>query len=168
MAKINELVEVIYNVYQPSAIDIADMKQECYLATLVSDSNRSIKDIVERACRQMIMRSGYSVPIICTIEEFKDMTLEHIHDTYEAISLDDKDVLAYYDMDKKLIWDNLHMLIGTLKEKEQLVIQERFFDGYSLYEVGQHIGITQMRVLHIEKDALNKLRKPHRIRLIEE
>jgi RNA polymerase primary sigma factor len=56
------------------------------------------------------------------------------------------------------------VLSGALTERERLVLQMRFGLGnghiYSLEKVGEQLGVTRERVRQLEKQALEKLRRP--------
>ena len=50
-------------------------------------------------------------------------------------------------------------LMGTLDENERKVLELRFYEDYSLWEVGKNLGIgKQQNVLRIQESALRKLR----------
>jgi len=57
--------------------------------------------------------------------------------------------------------------LKTLTEREQQVIEYRFFDGMSLREAGKLMGCTRERIRQIEAKAFRKLRTPARIRKLE-
>jgi RNA polymerase sigma factor (sigma-70 family) len=63
-------------------------------------------------------------------------------------------------MEKK----NLEKVMGSLSERERLVIQLRWLTKppWTLEEVGKKLGISRARVRQIEKDALEKLRRASR------
>ena len=62
-------------------------------------------------------------------------------------------------------------MLGTLTEREQLVLSLRFglTDGYArtLEEVGKQFTVTRERIRQIEAKALRKLRHPTRMRKLD-
>ncbi len=60
------------------------------------------------------------------------------------------------------------LLNQALTERERLVLQMRFGLGdghiYPLEKVGERLGVTRERVRQLEKQALEKLRRPHHAR----
>ena len=67
-----------------------------------------------------------------------------------------------------LLKDKLSDVLGSLSEREQMVLALRFGlgDGYSrtLEEVGKQFSVTRERIRQIEAKALRKMRHPTRIR----
>lgn len=49
--------------------------------------------------------------------------------------------------------------LSKLKERERLVIQKRYFDGYSQAEIASILHISQAQVSRIESSALNSVKK---------
>ena len=49
--------------------------------------------------------------------------------------------------------------IQHLSEREQAIIDLRFFQGKTQMEVAEEIGISQAQVSRLEKGALNQMRK---------
>lgn len=70
------------------------------------------------------------------------------------------------------IFDVVHAVLNTLKERERIVVSLRFgLSGnkqLTLGEVGEHLGITRERVRQIEARALRKLRHPARLKRLME
>ncbi len=60
---------------------------------------------------------------------------------------------------ESIINDEIHSLIAQLPDKEKLVIKLRFWEEYTLAQVGEVIGVTKERVRQIEGKAIQKLRK---------
>jgi len=57
-------------------------------------------------------------------------------------------------------WDDhlsLRQGIGLLKEREQLIINKRFFQGKTQMEVAEEIGISQAQVSRLEKAAIEQM-----------
>ena len=59
---------------------------------------------------------------------------------------------------ESIINDEIHNLIAQLPEKEKLVIKLRFWEEYTLAQVGDVMGVTKERVRQIEGKAIQKLR----------
>ncbi len=70
-----------------------------------------------------------------------------------------------------LLKERLKEVLGTLTEREQLVLSLRFglTDGYArtLEEVGKQFTVTRERIRQIEAKALRKLRHPTRMRKLD-
>lgn len=68
--------------------------------------------------------------------------------------------------------EKLNEIVGTLSDREQLVIRKRFGlngeDVQTLDEIGKQLGITRERVRQIEAKALRRLRAPGTIRKIQD
>jgi RNA polymerase sigma factor (sigma-70 family) len=57
--------------------------------------------------------------------------------------------------------NELTTLLSGLPDREQNIIQSRFFDNKTLEQVGQKLHLTRERVRQIEKKALRTLRKQY-------
>ena len=55
--------------------------------------------------------------------------------------------------------DMLRRAMATLDERQREVIRLRFFEGKGQREVAQHIGVSQMTVSRVERQALASLRE---------
>jgi RNA polymerase sigma-B factor len=53
----------------------------------------------------------------------------------------------------------LHPAIGTLSERDRLILRLRFFDGLTQREVADRIGVTQMQVSRLLTRILAQLRR---------
>lgn len=60
---------------------------------------------------------------------------------------------------ENLLRNSIENSMGVLSEKEKLVLEEYYFKGKSLQEIGKSIGRSRERVRQIKDDALSKLRK---------
>jgi RNA polymerase sigma-32 factor len=69
------------------------------------------------------------------------------------------EVMSRHDGDRRKEW--LEAALGTLSEREQLIIRERRLreESVTLEKLGERLGISKERVRQIEHQALNKLRK---------
>jgi len=77
------------------------------------------------------------------------------HSMWFADSEDSAETRMEADNLKKL----LNASIGTLKEREQLILQLHYIEEMNLDEIGLVLGITAARVCQIKKSALETLRK---------
>ena len=50
-------------------------------------------------------------------------------------------------------------LMKKLNEKEEMIINKRFFDGKTQMEVAEEIGISQAQVSRLEKSAINHIKR---------
>jgi RNA polymerase sigma-B factor len=53
----------------------------------------------------------------------------------------------------------LSQVIACLERRQRQIIQLRFFEELSQAEVAQHLGISQMHVSRLERQALGQLRE---------
>lgn len=77
------------------------------------------------------------------------------HDYYE-----DLEQSMFEDQVRKELWAS----VDTLKEKESLILHERYQNGKTLQEIGDNLGITRERVRQIESESLKILRHRRAIR----
>lgn len=142
---------------------------------------RRIKELGPQINR-MIDELTVDLQRIPTIEELAaklDVTEEELFETieisknYKALSVDFKydtnaegnlttllDMVGYQErhfdhVDRKLL---LESIIPILSEREQKIIKYLFFDRLSQQEVGERLGISQMHVSRLQRQALLKLR----------
>ena len=52
----------------------------------------------------------------------------------------------------------LHPAMGTLSERDRLILRLRFFEGLTQHEVAEKIGVTQMQVSRLLTRILAQLR----------
>lgn len=75
-------------------------------------------------------------------------------------------------LDRKLLAERIHEVVGTLAPREQRVIRLRFgLDGEqprTLEEVGREFGVTRERIRMMEAEALRRLRHPSRSRKLKD
>ena len=65
-------------------------------------------------------------------------------------------------MDHESMVNDLHALIGSLTEREQMIIKYCFGIGtreISLEEIGDRLGLTRERVRQIKEKAIRRLRE---------
>ena len=71
-----------------------------------------------------------------------------------------------------LLKEQVHLLLGTLDERERRVLELRYGIGgdraRTLEEVGKEFGVTRERIRQIEAKALRKLRHPARSKIVSD
>ena len=95
-------------------------------------------------------------PIKDTDEEYEVMdTVPDEHNHYE-----DLEESMFEDQARRELWAS----VDTLKEKESLILHERYQNGKTLQEIGDNLGVTRERVRQIESESLKILRHRRAIR----
>lgn len=95
-------------------------------------------------------------PIKDTDGEYEVMdTVPDEHNHYE-----DLEESIFEDQARKELWAS----VDTLKEKESLILHERYQNGKTLQEIGDNLGVTSERVRQIETKTLRILRHRRAIR----
>ena len=82
-------------------------------------------------------------------------TVPDEHNHYE-----DLEQSIFEDQARKELWAS----VDTLKEKESLILHERYQNGKTLQKIGDNLGVTSERVRQIETKALKILRHRRAIR----
>ena len=82
-------------------------------------------------------------------------TVPDEHNHYE-----DLEESIFEDQARKELWAS----VDTLKEKESLILHERYQNGKTLQEIGDNLGVTRERVRQIESESLKILRHRRAIR----
>ncbi len=141
--------------------------------------SRSLRDTAYRALqvREALTRQRGQEPTIEEIAKELDLpkedvvfALDAIQDPislYEPVFHDDGDTLYVMDQirDEKNTHEDWlqHIALGEameqLDEREQKILQLRFFKGKTQMEVSEEIHISQAQVSRIEKAALKEMRK---------
>ena len=163
----DKLVTEIYNKYRPTAIDLDDMKQECYLAILTCTLNRSVKAIVEMTCKDLLMKYGYSFPVDCLKNEFYNLSAEEIENEYGTkrfYDLEDEEVEC--DLYKGIDDELLSECLSTLTQRERDILELRFREELTLDQIGAIYKLSGSRIRQIEAKALRKLRHPSRSNIL--
>ncbi len=141
--------------------------------------SRSLRDTAYKAlqARTRLMDELSREPTVAEIakelsisEEDIVFALDAIQDPislYEPIYHDDGDAIFVMDQigDAKVndaLWlDSIAITQGMhhLADREQRILQMRFFEGKTQMEVSQEIGISQAQVSRLEKNALKHMQK---------
>jgi len=141
--------------------------------------SRSLRDTAYKALqtREQLIRENDKEPTIFEIA--KEMEIPHedivfaldaIQDPvslHEPIYNDGGDPIYVMDQisDDEISednWDNnlsIKQGIDQLKDREQLIINKRFFQGKTQMEVAEEIGISQAQVSRLEKAAIEQMNK---------
>src|SRR5690625_509723 len=141
--------------------------------------SRSLRDTAYKALqtREQLIRENDKEPTIFEIA--KEMEIPHedivfaldaIQDPvslHEPIYNDGGDPIYVMDQisDDEISednWDNnlsIKQGIDQLKDREQLIINKRFFQGKTQMEVAEEIGIPQAQVSRLEKAAIEQMNK---------
>ena len=132
--------------------------------------SRGYKDLYKEILKaQEILEKDNKIVSLQEISDYLHVSYEDVLLSYEAhysiSSLDasiGEDDICLGDMissEDNLI-DNcsLNLALQKLDKKERLLIQLRYFDGYTQNEVAQRLFISQVQVSRLEKKILEKLK----------
>lgn len=132
--------------------------------------SRGYKDLYKEILKaQEILEKDNKIVSLQEISDYLNVSYEDVLLSYEAhysiSSLDasiGEDDICLGDMissEDNLI-DNcsLNLALQKLDKKERLLIQLRYFDGYTQNEVAQRLFISQVQVSRLEKKILEKLK----------
>lgn len=130
---------------------------------------RSIKELSSKISTFLISNPTYNIENL--IEEFnesKERIIEAISLKNYILSLDE----TMYDNDDETLINNvsnedmslfdrtsLSLALDKLDKKEKLIMELRYYGGYSQVEVSKRLNISQVQVSRMETKILNKLRE---------
>lgn len=84
--------------------------------------------------------------------KYKKVSDEQLFTLLDVIEVDE----SYYDhVERKML---LESIFPTLENREQKVLIHLFYDRMTQNEVGEILGVSQMQVSRLQRQALNKLR----------
>ena len=133
---------------------------------------------VERAVESLSQLRGRS-PTIDEIAEATGLPTEAVYDTFEVanygkqLSLDASydrngqaegstlmEVLGSLDAELEVLPDRLDLIstLSRLPDRERRIVELKFLDGLSQVEIASRLGISQMHVSRLQRQALSKLR----------
>ena len=158
-----------------------DLAQEGYLAYL--ELVASGKDVTEDKIRSVVLRSMYdylnfknlpvTIPINGTSRDAMLSTFDpdkaHPHQklinlikTATHKQLDENmpiEDLTYSKVEEEDLLHKLNIAVGELPDREFEIVFNRYFNGLTMQETGDKIGLTKQRVGQLEKQALDKLKE---------
>ena len=140
--------------------------------------SRSLRDVAYKAiyAKENYLRKNLKEPTIAEIAEEVGIDKEEIAyaldaiqspmSLYEPVYTEGGDTLYVMDQisDKKNKEENwvenlaLRDALNRLGDREQNIIQLRFYEGKTQMEVAQELGISQAQVSRLEKNALRSMR----------
>lgn len=133
--------------------------------------SRSYKDLYKDILRaqEILEKNNQKSVSLQEISNYLNVSYEDVLLSYEAhystSSLDasiGEDDLCLGDLvssEENLLEDcSLNLALQKLDKKERLLIQLRYFDGYTQQEVAQRLFISQVQVSRLEKKILGKLK----------
>ena len=152
-------------------------KKRVYGAML--DYLRSL-DVLSRASRQLVKQIDKAIdtymaehdeePSDEELAEILGEDIEKIHDAriassiYTVMPIDDHLQIGDEGATlKKIEQDELveviKKVLGTFKEREQLIIQLYYFEELTLKEISEILGITESRISQIHKSVISKIKE---------
>ena len=141
--------------------------------------SRSLRDLAYKAMqmREDLFNKNNTEPTINELakelgvdREELAMAIDSVQDTvsmFEPIFQDGTDTVCVMDQirDNENIdstWEQtitINEAMKKLPEREQMIINLRFFEGRTQTEIAEEIGISQAQISRLEKNALKHLRK---------
>ncbi|MFR1518121.1 MAG: RNA polymerase sporulation sigma factor SigG [Clostridia bacterium] len=141
--------------------------------------SRSLRDLAYKAMqvREQLFNQNNREPTVSEIAKELDveceelvMAIDSIQDTvsmFEPIFQDGTDTVCVMDQIKDeqntdSAWEQtitINEAMKKLSEREQMIINLRFFEGRTQTEIADEIGISQAQISRLEKNALKHLRK---------
>lgn len=141
--------------------------------------SRSLRDLAYKAMqmREELFNKNNKEPTVSELakelgvdREELAMAIDSVQDTvsmFEPIFQDGTDTVCVMDQirDNKNTdnaWEQTITICEAMKklpEREQMIINLRFFEGRTQTEIAEEIGISQAQISRLEKNALRSLRK---------
>lgn len=141
--------------------------------------SRSLRDIAYKALqvRDSLTNQHSREPTICEISQILEISQEDIvfaldaiqdpMSLFEPIYHDGSDPIFVMDQisdekHKDVFWTEeivLREALKKLNEREQMILNMRFFEGKTQMEVADEIGISQAQVSRLEKSAIHHMHK---------
>lgn len=134
--------------------------------------SRSLKEkaIKAQALRDKFMKKELREPTISELSQMLDCTTEETAEILNVISPmislnsygeDGEDTIDIPVDESEQLFDKLSVdqLISHLNEKEQAIIDLRYYKGYTQSKTASMLGVSQVQISRKEKSILQKLRK---------
>ncbi len=141
--------------------------------------SRSLRDMAYKAMqvREQLFSENNREPSVSEIAKRLDvgceelvMAIDSIQDTvsmFEPVFQDGTDTVCVMDQIKDeentdSAWEQtitVNEAMKRLSDREQMIINMRFFEGHTQTEIANEIGISQAQISRLEKNALKHLRK---------
>lgn len=118
-------------------------------------SEQEIADITGlplRTVRTVINMPGRMIDLDAKIDDSGQATFGDI-----IPDMEDKEIHTV--VENNLLHEQLEEKIDNLLEREQIVVKKYFFEGKSLAQIGNEMGLTRERIRQIKQDAMKKLKK---------
>jgi len=152
-------------------------KKRVYGAML--DYLRSL-DILSRASRKLVKAIDYVVeehllthdeePTDAELAELLEESVEKVHDAriassiYTVMPLHDQlqvgdEGAALAQVEKDQLVDVIKNILGSYKEREQMIIQLYYFEELTLKEISDVLSITESRISQIHKSVIQKIKE---------
>lgn len=141
--------------------------------------SRSLRDLAYKAMqmREELFNKNNKEPTVSELakelevdREELAMAIDSVQETvsmFEPIFQDGTDTVCVMDQIRDLnntdkAWEQTITICEAMKklpEREQMIINLRFFEGRTQTEIAEEIGISQAQISRLEKNALRSLRK---------
>ena len=127
MESVDRICRKMYERYQPTSIDVDDLKQECYIHLLSSDHLVNIEGSIISKCKTIIRNSGYSFTV--PKSDLKTNMSEYYADD---ISRHKNDLRYECNMNVAEVPTHIIKALSILTDREQVLLYVRFFLMYDL------------------------------------
>lgn len=152
-------------------------KKRVYGAML--DYLRSL-DILSRASRKLVKAIDYALeehmlthdeePTDAELAELLEESVEKVHDAriastiYTVMPLHDQlqvgdEGASLAEIEKDELVEVIKKILGTYKEREQMIIQLYYFEELTLREISEILEITESRISQIHKSVIQKIKE---------
>ena len=133
------------------AYKVLKLKEELTMEKGIEPTNKELANILGIEEKDIVNALESLIPPISLFEPI-------YNDGGDTIYLFDQieDSKSNSDIDTKVA---IEKAINKLSDREQFILEQRFFIGKTQMEIAEEIGISQAQISRLEKSALQRIRK---------
>lgn len=156
MEKIESITKRMYDKYQPTSIDLDDLKQECYIYVLSADNDfANIDSAIISKCETVIRNTGFAVKI-----EKSDLRKDaYVSFSAESLSTHKNDLRYNCDMDVLAIAYDIVKAFELLSDRDKLLVYMRLYMQYDLNSTAKVFNVTRERIRQLESKVIRAIRR---------